>query len=424
MQGGRIGTTELMLKKLILENWKSFQYAELEIDALTVLIGTNASGKSNVLDALEFLSRITQGKEFHQALAGNTQQAPLRGGVEWAALKPHTQFTLQVWIGSEQKEVDYVYKITIATQPQVVSLGESLEQRTYASDPNLAPTIQELFRTVAQGDDMQCFIVSKPRFSLRKTIAGLSKLYDFQFPDEMLNQAMQRVSETLKNILILDPMPSKMRDYSPLAETLLGDGSNIAGVLAALSPEQKATVETKLAYYVRQLPDRDVVKVWAETVGRLEQDAMLYCEEAWMPHQPTSTMDARGMSDGTLRFLAIVTALLTQPEGSQVVIEEVENGLHPSRAHLLLEMLLQIGNDRHIDVLVTTHNPAVLDELTPDLLSEVVVAYRNSESGASELIRLEDLENLPQIVGIGSLGRAATRGTIERSLHRDQLGVN
>ncbi|XHX76420.1 MAG: AAA family ATPase [Stenomitos frigidus ULC029] len=36
-----------MLKKLILENWKSFRYAELPIDPLTVLIGTNASGKSN-----------------------------------------------------------------------------------------------------------------------------------------------------------------------------------------------------------------------------------------------------------------------------------------------------------------------------------------------------------------------------------------
>ncbi|HEY9666466.1 MAG TPA: AAA family ATPase [Coleofasciculaceae cyanobacterium] len=46
-----------MLKKLILENWKSFRYAELPIDPLTVLIGTNASGECNVVDALEFLRR-------------------------------------------------------------------------------------------------------------------------------------------------------------------------------------------------------------------------------------------------------------------------------------------------------------------------------------------------------------------------------
>ena len=55
-----------MLKKLILENWKSFRYAELPLDPLTVLIGTNASGKSNVVEALEFLQRIAKGENDDQ----------------------------------------------------------------------------------------------------------------------------------------------------------------------------------------------------------------------------------------------------------------------------------------------------------------------------------------------------------------------
>ena len=58
-----------MLKQLILENWKSFGHAVLDIDPLTVIIGTNASGKSNVIEALEFLRRITSGMNFRDALA-------------------------------------------------------------------------------------------------------------------------------------------------------------------------------------------------------------------------------------------------------------------------------------------------------------------------------------------------------------------
>jgi len=52
-----------MLKKIILENWKSFRYAELPIDPLTILIGTNASGKSNALEGLKAYEPIisTQG---------------------------------------------------------------------------------------------------------------------------------------------------------------------------------------------------------------------------------------------------------------------------------------------------------------------------------------------------------------------------
>lgn len=54
-----------MLKELHLKNWKSFKEATLYIDPLTVLIGTNASGKSNVLEALEFLRRMASGEDIH-----------------------------------------------------------------------------------------------------------------------------------------------------------------------------------------------------------------------------------------------------------------------------------------------------------------------------------------------------------------------
>ncbi|HBY77606.1 MAG TPA: ATPase, partial [Cyanobacteria bacterium UBA11148] len=64
----------------------------------------------------------------------------------------------------------------------------------------------------------------------------------------------------------------------------------------------------------------------------------------------------RSLSDGTLRFLAIITALLTRPEGSQLVIKEVDQGLHPSRLEVLLRLAKQIGEKRKIDIVVTTQN--------------------------------------------------------------------
>ena len=62
-------------------------------------------------------------------------------------------------------------------------------------------------------------------------------------------------------------------------------------------------------------------------MGRLGRDAILYCEEIWNLNQEPIIVDASGMSDGTLRFLAILTAMLTQPKNSLIVIEEVDNGL-------------------------------------------------------------------------------------------------
>ena len=54
-------------------------------------------------------------------------------------------------------------------------------------------------------------------------------------------------------------------------------------------------------------------------------------------------IDARLLSDGTLRMLAIVTALETVPKSSRIVIEEFDNGLHPSRAELLVRTLSESG---------------------------------------------------------------------------------
>ncbi|WP_116695831.1 AAA family ATPase [Limnohabitans planktonicus] len=60
-------------------------YTDIHIDPLSVLVGTNASGKSNALNALLLFNRVASGSMLTSALKGDGTQAALRGGVEWAA---------------------------------------------------------------------------------------------------------------------------------------------------------------------------------------------------------------------------------------------------------------------------------------------------------------------------------------------------
>jgi predicted ATPase len=144
---------------------------------------------------------------------------------------------------------------------------------------------------------------------------------------------------------------------------------------------------------------------------------MLYCEEGW-EGAASHEIDARGMSDGTLRYLAIVTAMLIRPPGSLLVIEDVDNGLHPSRAGLLIEMLRTLGKERGIDVIVTTHNPALLDAAGVRMLPFITVAHRDSVTGASRLTQLEDIKQLPKLMAGGALGQLATAGRIESAIEQ------
>ena len=129
------------------------------------------------------------------------------------------------------------------------------------------------------------------------------------------------------------------------------------------------------------------------------------------------TWDADTLSDGTLRVLAVGAAVLSAPEGSLIAIEEIDNGVHPSRAGMLLESIQRIAEERNLRVVLTSHNPALLDSLPDNSVPHVVCCYRDPDEGDSRLIRIEDLRKYPDLVARGPLGRLMTRGIIEQYLH-------
>ncbi|MZP30912.1 AAA family ATPase [Heliobacterium undosum] len=406
-----------MLKEVRFIHWKSFGDTTLYIDPLTVLIGANASGKTNVINGLDFLSRITSGKDILTSLKGDMQSDPIRGGVEWATLLPHDRFTLKALVYGREN-IDYLYSITVLTKPTVELFSESIVkiQRDATKNREIAIFITELPNTESSGITVQ---LNNENFGIewnfKRSYSVLSQLNGSQFGQEF-DVAVDTVSKTLSNIFVLDPFPKRMGNYTPLSKDLANDASNIAGVLAGRA--DKDAIERLLSSYASRLPECEIKRVWTKTVGEFKSDAMLYCEEQWSPDR-IITLDPRGMSDGTLRFLGILTALLTKPSGSQIVIDEVDNGLHPSRAGLLLTVLKEIGQKRNIDVLVTTHNVALLNELGPELIPFVMVAHRESKSGLSKLSLLEEIEQFPKLLASGPLGFIVSKGRIEHALRQE-----
>lgn len=409
-------------------DWKSYQIAKLPVDPLTVLIGNNASGKSNVLDAILLLNRIAAGMTLTSALQGETGSTALRGGLEWAARKPGNTFDLGVTVRvDDNQDLNYWIAGTVSGNKCEVS-AEKLERQSYRmrKDGSRGAPFRaiNLFWTDFVEKDaptIQARLYNEKGGTLRQL--GRSNPVLFQLVGQKnrseIQDGVEAVISALRQIFILDAIPSHMRGFSALSDRLESDAGNIAGVLAALPEDQKTLIEHTLTEYVSKLPERDIKRVYAETVGRFNSDAMLYCEENFAESKKKNNVeviDARGMSDGTLRFLGILTALLTRPVGSLLIIEEVDNGLHPSRSELLLDVLRTIGEKRGVDVMVTTHNPALLDAMGTAMVPFIVIAHRNGKTGASELTLLEDIDSLPKLLANGLVGRISSRGLIEEAL--------
>lgn len=416
-----------MLTEIQLENWKSFHNATLYIDPLTVLTGMNASGKSNILDALLFLQRSISSRDIYTAIQGDRDNNGIRGGIENIELWGQQQMPrLSVSIDAEEG-ITYRYLLYLRIEKDnngrhnVHTYKESLSEIKDGNNFIIFSTVQSIANGLVkvsvakpkrnnpeyhEAEDRYAYYWTMPT---QETI--LKQLSQRTEMPERVSKAVKTVADTLQNIFILDPIPANMRQYVSVSPYLAADGANAAGVIANLGNEEKTETEQLLTNYAQKLPEQELHNITVGLVGLGNNDAMFYCDENFVTNTP-QRIDARSMSDGTLRFLAILTAILTRPKGSLLVVEEIDNGIHPSRAKLLLQILHTEATRRQLDILVTTHNVAFLNELTEHYLPFVMYVRRNSEKGYSEITPINELDNLPFLLGQGSLGAIVTHQTL------------
>lgn len=415
-----------MLKKLILENWKSFRYAELPLDPLTILIGANASGKSNTIEALDFLHQFSQGNLLVDIVDGDSSS--IRGGLSRInAGENASAFTLKILLSDSKSErsKDFEYSVTASSCFPYFVKSEAFfeldsshdeQRRTMLFDSNRVEELRQTEISVLAKDFMK-----EHAEHLGSLGSSWLETLAVSYFGESFSEPAAQIFNCLAKINVFSPEPSQMRDYSALSRRLSRNAANIAGFLIALPEAKKTRVQDTITRHMSSFLSQDIHKIWAESVGRSHKDAMLYGEEKWGNGASSVEIDARNMSDGTLRFTAILTALLTCEEGSQLIVEDIDDGFHPSRTQLLLKAIKEIGGQRNIDVLVTTHNPALLDSLEQDYLPFVVVAHRDAHTGESLLTPLDKLENLPKLLASASLGDLVTQGAIERNLNKEAI---
>lgn len=414
-----------MIRRFTLENFKSFERAELPLSPLTLLIGPNASGKSNAIEAVEILSWMASGQRLGDFLhAIREEELNVRGtlgNLLWDNEKPMCVRALIDWPSGEGP-LELTIELAIRKDGLSV-VGESLSCPEESSVPlyeikdpaeEYGNEIQVAYNNFARGGVKPQIkaIDQQPVFTQLTTPTRFSE--NNRKSQRLIPDACETVRTALESILFLDPSPRRMRDYSfPSERTLQGDGSNLSAVLYNLV-EQGQT--ESLLRFVRSLPEQDIDGIQFLETPRGE--VMVQLQETFGGTE--GLMEAALLSDGTLRILSVAAAVHSVPRGALVVIEEIDNGVHPSRARLLLENLQRVAEERDLAVLLTTHNPALQDALPDQSLPQVVACFRDPETGASMLRRLEDLERYPDLVARGSLGDLNTRGILTDFL-KDRL---
>jgi predicted ATPase len=415
------------LSSVSISNFKSFESATLPLSELTLLIGANASGKSNALEALQLLSWMASGRRLgNLGVAVRDAELAMRGAVDeltWNhevpsfglacvldAEESHPELRLSLQIGVERDGLRVLGEELIA--PQIANLP--LYRVTQPARAHGREMSVEYNNFTRGGHKPQIACVDEqPVFTQLTTPARFGEAHHRS--QEVIPAAAHRLQAALEDILFLDPNPRAMRGYSFAGEKRLrGDGGNLSGILFDLG--MAGGSKDELLAFIRALPEQDILDI--EFLEGPRGEVMVRLNESF-GGTPT-WREAALLSDGTLRVLAIAAAVLSVPKGSMVVIEEIDNGVHPSRAAHLLERIRAVSTRRKLRILLTTHNPALLDALPPEALPNVVACYRDPVSGSSRLIRLDDLESYPDLIARGPLGQLVTQGVLDRYLKHQE----
>jgi predicted ATPase len=422
-----------MLKAITLADFKSYKKARLPLASLTVLIGANASGKSNAIEGMRLLAWLAQGQKLAAIqYAVHSGGRVVRGRVNDLSYRGTETFSLgcetdqsewnELTMKLAQREDGlHIIEETLTTPGVDVPLY-TLDQPSSARSTDVGVA----YNNFSRGRNKPHITCSDQMAIFTQLTSPATFNSDHLKSKGLIPPIAGQYERWLSAMLFLDPVPARMRDYSFPSEKLLqGDGSNLSGVLYNLwgvsednNQEPYKTNRVDILAFVQSLPEQDI-----SGLGFLNEPrggVMVYLTETFGGE--SRNYDASLLSDGTLRVLAISAAMLSAEVGSLVVIEEIDNGVHPSRAKHLLAQIRSIAERRGLRVLLSTHNPALLDALPDSAIPDVVFCYRDPQEGASKLVRLEEVPDYPELISQGSLGHLATTGLLERFVKEHPVG--
>jgi predicted ATPase len=363
-----------MIQRLSISNFRSLGTGvSLELGPLTVLVGANSVGKSNVLDALRFVSDA-----LHMGLSNAIAH---RQGIR-AVRRRSGGHPLNVSIGLD---------LDLAAG---LSGHYSFELRGGSSDDYEVWREEALVR---RGSEAVSFTVKSREWvegppGLKPSLDGRSLALSIVGGDARF----QPLVHALQQISVYTIFPETLRApqrYSPV-KPMDRHGSNWASIL---KDQPKETWKPELVSALHKLTgDIDDITV---------TDAAGYLVVQFRhpgPGRKPVLIDATEESDGTLRFIGIVTALLQEPPVPVLGIEEPELTVHPGAIPLLYDFLKEAS--RRSQVLVTTHSPELLDLVDPEEVRVVLRGREGTTIGPMSAVQREAVRG--RLLTLGEVLRA------------------
>jgi len=329
----------MRISKLTLINWKNFKKIDVEIPYRAFIVGPNASGKSNLLDAIRFLRDVVK-------QGGGLQEAvfSLRGGISkirCIAARSNTDITIEVVVNNENDQPEWEYTLTFN------QIGGGIAD----------------LRVIVKKEFLRNIISGNPHID--RGLKSEEKESDYQLGFTYIEQASRNEEfksfvDFLGDISYLHLIPQLVRDPKSFLKTSKGEDfygrdflEKVQKLNKRISNSYIKKIEKALKYAV---PNFDKLNFGQDEMG--------------IPHFEATFNQWRGkgvkyqesdFSDGTLRLIGLLWAL--QDGTKPILLEEPELSLHSSIIRQLPDIIYQLQKKKSgkRQVIITTHSYEILD---------------------------------------------------------------
>ena len=415
-----------MIRRVFIRGYKSLRDVDISLKPLTVIVGPNASGKSNLLDALGLLSGIVTSPTIAAAFDKH-RGLPLEaffvpgGGLEESLRKETLRFTLGADVKLSPETVAHTEKVINDMRAGLPSAGAALSgavkrvRETYlryrvdvefytrtgqirvANERLLAlkrdgePSKRKPFLELS-GENDRLILRREGQARPSYHAVGLdyslvsTSLYPPHYPH------ITAFKEELRRWRFYYFDPGVMRQETPLkvVDSLGADGRDLAGFYRALktqSPKQFQGISDALPLAI---PSAESIETERTDEGFIR---LIYKDGG-------TRYSARVISDGTLRTLGIFAILSPFNKASTIGFEEPENGVHPRRLSVIARLLENAARrDSHMQIIATTHSPRLPDILEQDYLSSPERVLLAACSKRDNATKFEDIFESPIMRG-------------------------
>ena len=364
-----------MIKTFNLDNFKSLNNLSINLQPMTVIVGNNATGKSSILQAIDFVCGCV-----------NDDFSVLLERRGWTVDNIRSKFirsgTARISFGVEvalEEPVNTTLKWGMVLQPNVAKNQLHLVSEEIV-DLDTKETLVQYKASAGgwiKGDKEELSIM--PNFVI--TSSCLKVIQHLHGVDSRLNRLVDFFDNSESFEMLV---PDNMRLSSRGIVKNIGEtGKNLPSFIRQMSAEQKNNFMSKL----KRIMGARISDVSASVKGKPGWTLINVKE-----HYDTGDVEfsSKEISDGILRVLAFIAISEIEPANAIFLLDEVENGINSDYAEAMIDVLSEIYEESRHQLVLTTHSTVFLDYVKPE---QIVLLYRD-QNGSTRADNLFDSKEI------------------------------